>query len=226
MSAEISKQFNEVAQQYDQQRRFLIPCFNDFYHAALPLLQHRGADTSVLDIGAGTGLFSAILYQQHPAWQYTLLDVSVDMLQVAKKRFHGLDNFSFTEADFSGESLSGSYDVVISALAIHHLEDAAKITLYNNIYQILKPGGIFINADQVQGRSPLFDAHYKTRWRETVINSGLDKAAIDKAFERIKLDKFAPLEWQLQTLEQAGFTEVDCIYKNGNFVVFAGCKGK
>lgn len=225
ISPEISRQFNEVAAQYDTQRQQLIPCYHDFYRAADALLQQLTQPVSVLDIGAGTGLFSYFVYQQYPQLQYTLVDISADMLQVAQQRFKGLANFSYVEADFSADAtITGSYDIVISGLAIHHLEDAAKMQLYRNIYRVLKPGGIFINADQVEGRTPFFDRYYKSRWRETVINSGLGETAINKAFERIKLDKFATLEMQLQALQDIGFAEVDCVYKNLNFVVFSGKK--
>ena len=70
----------------------------------------------------------------------------------------------------------------------------------------------------------MFDSLYKYLWRETVSHSGLDHEAIVQAFERTKLDKFAPLEDQLHWLEKAGFNEVDCIYKNLNFAVFGGYK--
>jgi len=79
-------------------------------------------------------------------------------------------------------------------------------------------------ADQVAGKNMLFDSLYKYYWRETVSNSGLDREALIQAFERTKLDKLAPLETQLKMLEKAGFNEVDCIYKNMNFVVFGGFK--
>ena len=92
------------------------------------------------------------------------------------------------------------------------------------MFDALNDGGVFINADQVEGRTKWFDEYYKANWKETVINSGLDQKAIDAAFERIKLDKFARLEPQLQMLEHAGFKEADCIYKDNNFVVMVARK--
>jgi tRNA (cmo5U34)-methyltransferase len=120
--------------------------------------------------------------------------------------------------------LPGKYDLIISGLAIHHLEDADKAKLYKNIYLALNDGGLFINADQVAGKNILFDSLYKYYWRETVSHSGLDREALIQAFERTKLDKLAPLETQLKMLEKAGFSEADCIYKNMNFAVFGGFK--
>jgi tRNA (cmo5U34)-methyltransferase len=220
----IKEQFNSVSKKYDSQRHYLIPCLNDFYSACLPLVKSLTHAKKVLDIGAGTGLFSQFIYDLNPNLNFTLADLSGQMLDVARERFDGLNNFEFMELDFSKDALPGKYDIIISALAIHHLEDADKAKLYKNIYLALNDGGLFINADQVEGKNLLFDSLYKYHWRETVSKSGIDHEALVQAFERTKLDKFAPLETQLIMLEKAGFNEVDCIYKNMNFAVFGGFK--
>jgi tRNA (cmo5U34)-methyltransferase len=220
----IKEQFNEVSAKYDQQRPYLIPCFADFYGAANALLANRPQARTVLDVGAGTGLFSYFLYQQRPELEFTLVDLAPEMLAVARQRFAGLPGFAFQELDFATQPLPGRYDVVVSSLAIHHLPDAEKATLYQRIYDALNPGGLFINADQVLGRTAGFDAFNRQHWARTVQASGLPEEAIQRAFERIKLDDFGTLEAQLQMLETAGFPEVDCVYKNLNFVVLAAVK--
>jgi tRNA (cmo5U34)-methyltransferase len=221
---EVKEQFSNVSKKYDSQRKYLIPCFNDFYSACLPLVKSLTHAKRVLDIGAGTGLFSQFIYDLNPSLHFTLVDLSGQMLEVARERFEGEDHFEYTELDFSKDALPGKYDLIISGLAIHHLEDTAKAKLYKNIYQALNDGGLFINADQVAGKNMLFDSLYKYHWRETVSHSGLDREALVQAFERTKLDKLAPLETQLKMLEKAGFNEADCIYKNMNFAVFGGFK--
>ena len=221
---DVKEKFGSVSKKYDSQRKYLIPCFNDFYNSCLPLIKSVGNAKSVLDLGAGTGLFSQLVYQHNPHLKFTLADISAPMLSVAKERFEGMDNFDFIELDLSTDSIPGKYDIIISGLAIHHLEDADKQRLYTNIYNALNEGGLFINADQVTGRTMLFDSLYKYEWRETASHSGIDHEALIQAFERIKLDKFAPLETQLKMLEKAGFNEVDCIYKNLSFAVFGGFK--
>jgi tRNA (cmo5U34)-methyltransferase len=221
---DVKEQFGNVSKEYDSQREYLIPCFNDFYTTCLPLIKSLTHAKTVLDIGAGTGLFSKFVYDQNSALHFTLADLSAEMLKVARERFAGNDNFEYLELDFSKDALPGKYDVIISGLAIHHLEDADKAKLYKNIYQALNEGGLFINADQVAGKNLLFDSLYKFYWRETVSHSGLAREALIQAFERTKLDKLAPLETQLKMLERAGFNEVDCIYKNMNFAVFGGFK--
>jgi tRNA (cmo5U34)-methyltransferase len=220
----IKEQFSSVSKKYDSQRKYLIPCFNDFYSACLPLVKSLTHAKKVLDIGAGTGLFSQFIYDLNPDLHFTLADLSGEMLDVARKRFDGAANFEYLELDFSKAALPGKFDIIISSLAIHHLEDTDKARLYKNVYLALNDGGLFINADQVAGKNLLFDSLYKYHWRETVSHSGLDHEALIQAFERTKLDKFAPLETQLEMLEKAGFNEVDCIYKNMNFAVFGGFK--
>ena len=149
----LKEQFNQVSEKYDAQRPKLIPCFQDLYTICLPLIERHPALKTVLDIGAGTGLFTQFIYELHPELQFTLVDISTDMLAVAKQRFAGADNVSYQELDFSQEPFKEKYDLIISALAIHHLEDEQKMQLYQNVYDALNPGGIFINADQVKGRT-------------------------------------------------------------------------
>src|SRR3569833_1197259 len=221
---DLKEQFNSISKKYDSQREYLIPCFREFYTACLPFVKSLTHAKSVLDIGAGTGLFSQFIYEANPHLQFTLVDVSSQMLEIARERFGREDNIEFIELDFSKEPLPGKYDLVISALAIHHLEDIDKAKLYKNVFDVLNDGGLFINADQVAGKTMLFDSLYKYYWRETVSRSGLDHEALVQAFERTKLDKFASLDDQLKWLEKAGFADVDCIYKNLNFVVFGGFK--
>src|ERR1700748_1131996 len=122
----IKEQFSNVSKKYDSQRKYLIPCFNDFYSACLPLVKSLTHAKKVLDIGAGTGLFSQFIYDLNSGLHFTLADLSGSMLEVARKRFEGLDNFEYIELDFSKDPLPGKYDIIISSLAIHHLEDADK----------------------------------------------------------------------------------------------------
>ena len=80
--------FNKCATVYDQTRKKFIPCFDDFYGMALALLPDPSEEPlNVLDLGAGTGLLSAMVLARFPHSQIQLLDISDAMLAQARKRF-------------------------------------------------------------------------------------------------------------------------------------------
>jgi len=222
----IQNEFKAVSEKYDTQRRHLIPCFNDFYGIPLELSEEVEEVKNVLDVGAGTGLMSAFFYEKYPNASFTLVDLSEEMLAKAKERFEKQDkNFTYIIADFSTTDFGEEkYDVVISGLAIHHLEHSLKQELFSKIYKALKPGGWFINADQVEGGTEEADCIYRENWKKKVEQSTLTEGDKQSAYKRIQLDIMAPLNDQLHWLREAGFQQANCYYQYFNFVVFAGRK--
>ncbi|MFA7347741.1 MAG: methyltransferase domain-containing protein [Desulfurivibrionaceae bacterium] len=219
--------FDEGAQTYDRARRQLIPCFDDFYSTALTLIPHQPQATfRVLDLGAGTGMLSFLVARKFAKARITLVDISPEMLGKARERFAGMEErLEFVAADYA-EELSGQFEVVISALSIHHLSDADKIKLFKNIHDALPEGGIFINADQILGPTPEIEQVYHETWLRQARDLGVSEIDLNAALERMKADKMAPLSSQLEWLRQAGFSSVHCWYQHHRFVVFSGQKGK
>jgi tRNA (cmo5U34)-methyltransferase len=218
--------FNRHAASYDATRRGLIPCFDAFYGAALDLIadwrRHETAPLRVLDLGAGTGLFSAMLLEHHPDAHIQQLDASEAMLDQARRRFAGHPAVSFALGDMTTADICGPWDLVISALAIHHLDDEAKQALFRRIRTALRPGGLFVNAEQVLGPTPEAERRYAEIWLEQVRAGGVPEAEIAKAQERMLHDRCAPVEDQLAWMREAGFTDVDCSFKAWRFAVLGG----
>ncbi|MDD9268004.1 class I SAM-dependent methyltransferase [Paenibacillus sp. GCM10023248] len=217
---QITSKFNEIAEKYDSQRRKLIPCFDDFYQTAASLVEADTASPRILDLGAGTGLLSSFILEKYPAAKVTLIDLSEGMLDVARLRFEGQPfDLTIVAGDYTAFESSEPFDCIVSALSIHHLEDEDKQKLFHCIYRLLKPGGIFVNADQVQGASPYLDRLYRSDWEAKIEATDLSPEALKAAYERTKLDRMAPLNQQLNWLQACGFADADCIYKYYNFVV-------
>lgn len=109
----------------------------------------------MLDLGAGTGLLSLLLTAAVPGVRLTLVDGAPGMLAVAAGHLdaRGVPHRT-VHADLAGPLPAGRYDAVVSALAIHHLDDEGKRALYKRAADALVPGGVFVNAEQVAGPTP------------------------------------------------------------------------
>jgi len=219
--------FDTWAQTYDRSRRQLVPCFDDFYNTALEQLPFApDAAFRVLDLGAGTGLLSLFVSNAFPHARLTLVDIAPQMLERARERFaQAGDRFQFIVADYADALPEGEFDAVVSALSIHHLTDEQKSALFRKIYDRLTRGGVFVNAEQVLGATPEIDAQYQATWLRQVRARGVDDADLAAAIDRMRADRTAPLDAQLEWLRQAGFRNVNCWYKFYRFAVYAGCKG-
>jgi len=218
--------FTRDADSYDSLRRKLIPCFDAFYGTALTLIDRwkTREDFRILDIGAGTGMFSAMVLERHPQARLCLLDASEGMLDKAKARFSAGHSVEYRLADMAEASLEGPWDLVISALAIHHLTDEGKKRLYARIHDALTPGGLFVNAEQVAGPGPVADRRYESIWLEEITRLGVPPDEIERAHERMVHDRCSPVRDQLDWIEDAGFSDVDCSFKAWRFAVFSGVK--
>lgn len=221
---EVKETFNENAAHYDQQRKKLIPCFDDFYSIPVSIIETKTETPSVLDIGAGTGLFSSFIKEKYPHASVTLIDLSEKMMDAARTRFADDQKIDYILGDYTEHEFDRTFDMIVSSLSIHHLSDEEKRSLYHKIFSLLNQGGIFINADQVLGHTPFIESLYKNDWKQKIENSGLTSGELQAAYERTRLDQMAPLEDQIQWLKESGFHDVDCIYKYFNFVVLIGRK--
>jgi len=216
----VADAFNRHAAEYDGLRRKFIPCFDDFYGTAVDLLDRE--PTSVLDLGAGTGLLAGFVKTRFPKAELTLIDVADSMLDGARARFSGVDDVEFRVADYQSGDLGGPYDAVVSALSIHHLEHDAKRDLFRRIRSVLKPGGRFVNADQAGGPTEAVTRRDREVWVAQVHALGITDEQWAEAVERQKHDRFAVLADQLAWLREAGFGDVHAAYKFWSFVVYTG----
>jgi tRNA (cmo5U34)-methyltransferase len=222
MSTATQEIFDITAATYDADRAKLIPCYDAFYRRTTDLIP-AGAK-NILDLGAGTGLLSAFVRQWYPEAHIHLLDVSAPMLDRARIRLADDANVSYEVADYATSDLGGPYDAVVSALSIHHLEHATKRALFDKIFSALRPGGVFVNAEQVAGPTAALDELYKKLWLEQVREAGATADQIADSLYRQQDDRCASTEDQLDWLREAGFTDVDCWFKDNRFAVLAGTR--
>ena len=152
---------------------------------------------------------------------------SLEMLRVARRRLtEGNGRFEFRNMDYARKPLPRGYDLVVSALSIHHLTHGDKKELFERIHEALAEGGYFVNADQVQGETPEEETSYREWWLRRVREAGVSEGDLDAALSRMRADRNATLRAQLGWLVEAGFGAVRCAYKDHRFAVYGGRKGR
>jgi tRNA (cmo5U34)-methyltransferase len=102
-----------------------------------------------LDLGAGTGSTALAVLRARPDAQLVLVDENPGMLAVAEDALPPANVERVVVADLSDPLPEGPFDLVVSALAIHHLDGPAKQALFAGVHRQLRAGGRFVMADVV-----------------------------------------------------------------------------
>ena len=166
----------------------------------------------VLDLGTGDGRLLALLRPACPFDAAVGLDVSEPMLAAAGERFAGDEHVELVRHDLA-EPLPplGSFDLVVSSLAIHHLEHERKRSLYGEVFDLLEPGGTFANFEHVASATPRLNLAFIAAIGET-------------PDEADPSDRLLDVETQLGWLRELGFDDVDCHWKWREVALMAGVK--
>jgi len=107
---------------------------------------------NVLDLGSGTGVTAEHVLRVHPGAALTGIDSSEEMLVHARRCLPGE---TFLVRRLEDPFPDGPFDLVVSALAIHHLDDRGKANLFHRVASALAPGGRFAFLDVVASVAPV-----------------------------------------------------------------------
>ena len=233
-------QQEDVVTGFIDERRKLIPLFDvqEELTKRLILRGDRRIDRFV-DLGAGDGGFAELLLDLYPESSGVLVDFSKPMLTAARERLaakHG--RWKIIEADLAhpgwrdGLPEGERFDAVVSRLAIHHLPDERKQTLYREAYELLRPGGVFLNWEHVE-TAGLAEGLFDELFRERIVQAEQEHehprppeevvASYDDATDDdILRDPESQCEW----LREIGFEQVDVYFKLPGLAIFGGARPK
>ena len=193
-----------------------------------------------LDLGCGDGILGRAVLSNYPKAKGIFLDFSDTMIEAARKKApKNNKNLVFVTEDYGKaawvKSIAkfGRQDLIISGFSIHHQKDSRKKAIYREIFDLLKPGGLFLNLEHVASATPwlqhVFDEFFIDALYE--YHCSLDPNTSRKKIAREhyynpckKANILAPVEKQCRWLREIGFKEVDCYLKIFELAFFGGVK--
>jgi tRNA (cmo5U34)-methyltransferase len=125
-----------------------IPGYEELQDAVAAATDGVEART-VLELGTGTGETALRVRARQPEARWTGIDASEAMLARARER---LPDAELVVARLDEPLPPGPFDLVVSCLAVHHLDGAGKRDLFRRVAAVLRPGGRFVLGDVVVPR--------------------------------------------------------------------------
>ncbi len=223
---DLKKHFNKEAEAFDNQVLKNIPKYPEMLTALINAIPDNKENPKVLDLGCGTGNITQKLLTRFPQAEVTCLDLSENMIKIAKNKLSQYKSIKYLIGDFTETEITEKYDAIISSLALHHIpNDKEKQEMYKAIYEALNKNGVFYNADVILGNSTYNEELNNKIAQEDMINNGVTLEEIQEhKGKREANDIPTTIYNHIKMLENVGFQEIDIIWKYYANVVYGATK--
>jgi SAM-dependent methyltransferase len=192
------------------QRRDSIPRRAEAYAVLLEILPERV--DRVLDLGTGDGYTLELVLTARPGATGVGVDFQDEMLDRARGRFAATPGVDVVKHDLD-EPLPdlGDFDAVVSSFAIHHLVPDGQRRLYGEVFERLRPGGVFANVEHVASTTD-------RRHEEFLYAIGSSPAQDDPS------NQLVGVATHLAWLDALGYADAECLWKWRELAVVTGTK--
>jgi SAM-dependent methyltransferase len=233
------------------QERYLVKRAERFATMIRILRETQEPISRILDLGCGPGSLLLLLLESLPQAEVYGIDFDPTMLLLARERlarFGRRVHLVLTDLRDASwcAALPAPMDAVVSATALHWLVPGQLTALYCQLVRLLRPGGIFLNADHVGSDYPPIQkawerhrAHLRAQggdaaaddwdgyWDAYAIALGLD---IREIHQRViggwegGVEDGLPLTWHFDELRESGFRSVDCFWRCDCDAIYGGIR--
>jgi tRNA (cmo5U34)-methyltransferase len=196
---ESGEKFERIADIYDTGVRRL-PQYDQLRKVLFDLIPFsKDAKANILELGIGTGTAAADFLERYPDVKLTGIDASSKMMEQSRQKLQQYKSrVDLVQCSFKDLQPKGEFDIVYSILAVHHVPDEDKETLFRRVREILKSGGAFIMIDFVDGASDELTKRYQT------LTFGCEHKERGSALSLMEY-----VDW----LRKAGFQTIDVAWK-------------
>ncbi len=191
-----------------------------------------------LDLGCGDGFMGYYVFEMFPESKGVFLDVSHEMIKKAEAKINSFQA-EFFVGDFNHpewiKSLPGNmkFDLVVSGYSIHHIENEEKKRLYQQIYELLNPYGIFLNLEHVLSPTVDLEILFRNLFDDRMVDyhqsigDGRPREEIVEMYHdpnHAALNRLEFVDNQCNWLREIGFKHVDCYMKLFELALFGGIR--
>ena len=177
-----------------------------------------GEKANLLVIGSGTGMELATFGSRMPAWTFTGVDPSEQMIRLARAKLESLNlsaRVKLLHGTVDGLAKDETFDGATLNLVLHFVPDnGAKRSLLQGIARRLKPGARLVLVDM--GGDPQSEGYRITQgcWKNFMLQRGMTSAGVDALFKQAaETQHFIPESRLLELLAETGFVHVEKIYQ-------------
>jgi SAM-dependent methyltransferase len=222
-------------QSWDRQQEWYMPDREERFRVMLDMVEaFTGPAPRVLDLACGTGSITARLLARFPEATSVGVDLDPALLAIAEGSFQADDRVTLVTADLKDPAWVtrlpyDTYDAVLTATALHWLHTEPLAVLYGQVAELVRDGGVFMNADHMIDEStPRINAAERAHrhagmdrakengavdWSEWWQLASQDPVLAEPTARRFEIygehaDGDMPsVEWHARTLRESGFAE-------------------
>jgi SAM-dependent methyltransferase len=237
---------------WDRQQQAFMPDREERFAALLDVVEAAcGPKPRVLDLACGTGSITRRLLDRLPDASSVGLDLDPALLRIARGSLDGDERVRIVRADLATpawtDAVTGEFDAVLTATALHWLPEERIRVLYGEIAGVLRPGGVFCNADHMvdpglpeltrrveELRKVRREAAYAdgavlswSAWWDAARNAPELADAVaerDTIYGASHGDSLPVVTIHLEFLRAAGFTEVGLVWRGLTDAAFAAVR--
>jgi len=227
LRSEIRDTFDRLAIEYDELKVRIIPGYRQVQDLALRYASGNPTGRQrVLELGCGTGEWASAFLRAHPEADYLAIEFSQNMRDLASTQLAGYGTrFRLLDRDLNASLPEGSFDLVVSFFAIHHVEN--KQRLFHDVFGCLTSGGLFLYADITVAADAALERSFLDGWVTFMRQAGLEEERIPYVLaDHREHDMAESASAQLSSLRAAGFAPAEVTWSWEKFALFYAAKPK
>ncbi|MEU9180457.1 class I SAM-dependent methyltransferase [Streptomyces sp. NPDC048550] len=250
--AETTTDWQAWQESWDRQQEWYMPDREERFRVMLDMVEALvGPTPRVLDLACGTGSITDRVLKRFPESTTTGVDLDPALLTIARGHFDGDRRVTFVIADLKDPGWTSAlpydtYDAVLTATALHWLHSPDLAVLYGQLAPLVRPGGVFMNADHMPDpATPRINAAERAHrhagmdrareagaldWADWWALAAADPVLAEPTKRRFEIygehaDGDTPDDaWHARTLREAGFAEARTIWRSPSDGLVLGLK--